>query len=301
MPVSAAIRLGSAALQALADDHGVDLLHIKGPAVDTSLLEVVSSTDPDTGVTVQRARPRPSIDADILVRPSHVTRMFEAMGEHGWQLAFRFEDGSAFEHASTWVREGLASADVHRSFPGIGADPQAAFEHLWSERGQVLIAGYPCQVPSLAAQRLILILHAVRGGQLASGDILRSWHDATDAQRAEVDALALTLKAEVALAAATGRLEAYRHRREYALWQVLSTGDRSRLRLWTARVRAQPDPISAVRTAVWLVAPKSGRLRQSLGREPTLREIATGWSNQLGVAGRELRAALRRTRPGRSR
>lgn len=284
MPMSAGIRLGSAALQALAEDHGVDLLHVKGPAVDTSLMALETTPDSVTGLDVTRRRPRPSVDVDVLVRPAHVERLFAAMREHGWVMAYRFEDGSAFEHASTWLREGLASADVHRSFPGVGLRAEAAFDRLWSDRHETLIAGYPCLVPSVATQRLILILHAVRGGDVAGGDIQRCWTAASPEQRAEVDALAAELRAEVALAAGTGRLEQHRKTREYDLWRVLSTGETSRAALWRARVRAQPNVFAAVRTAVWLVAPKPGRLRTALGHEPTLRELSGAWLSQLRAA-----------------
>lgn len=299
MPISAGIRLGSAALQVIADDHGIDLLHVKGPAVHESLLEVVTRTDPVTGDTASRPLPRPSVDVDILVRPCHIERLFAAMRAHGWEMAYRFQDGSAFEHASTWLRQGLSSADVHRAFPGIGIDATTAFDVLWSERSQVLVAGYPCPVPSVTAQRLILILHAVRGGDLAGGDIRRTWGAATPEQRDAVDALAARLRAQVALAAATGRLEQYKDAREYALWRVLSTGDPSRLALWWARVRAQPNLWAAVRTAVWLLVPKPGRLRRTLGREPTFRELVQAWRGQIRLAVRELGAVIRRRRSAR--
>lgn len=299
MPLSVGLRLGTAALQVIADDCGVDLLHIKGAAVDESLLELVADTDPDTGLILQRPQPRSSVDIDVLVRPSQVERLFAAMREHGWVMAYRFEDGSAFEHASTWLREGLASADVHRTFPGIGADPEAAFDRLWSDRSTLVIAGYPCQVPSLAAQRLILIVHAVRGGDLAGGDIRRAWGAATPDQRTAVDALAAQVHAEVALAAGTGRLEQHRGSREYPLWHMLSTGNTSRLALWSARVRAQPNLWAALRVAVWLVVPKPGRLRRSLGRDPNPGELARAWGQQAGLAWREFRTAIRRRRTGR--
>jgi len=297
MPVSAGIRLGSAALQVIADDHGVDLLHIKGPAVHDSLLARTTQTDAATGQVVSRPVPRPSVDVDILVRPSHLRRWFEAMRAHGWEMAYRFQDGSAFEHASTWVREGLASADVHRTFPGIGLNPEAAFDVLWRERTQTRVAGFPCMVPSLPAQRLILILHAVRGGDLTGGDIERAWGWATPQQRDAVDSLASELGADVALAAATGRLEDHRSSREYALWRALSAGDRSRPALWWARVRAQPTVAAATRTAVWLLVPKPGRLRRALGREPTVADLVQAWIRQTRVGLREFLAVVRRRRP----
>lgn len=274
MPVPVGVRLGSAALQALADDAGADILHIKGPAASAFLAVFEEEANATEGAPFI---PRPSVDVDLLVRPSHLRRLFAAMRAHGWEMAYRFEDGSAFEHASTWLRPGLAAADIHRRFPGIGAQEEAAFERFWRDRRQVRIAGYPCTVPSPAAQRLILILHAARGGELAGEDIERAWGAATFDQRAEIDSLATDLDASVALAAGTGRLDQHRASREYALWRALSTGEQSRLKLWCARVRAAPGLVNRVRTAVVLVAPKPGRLRHQLGREPRADEVAVAW------------------------
>lgn len=298
MPVSAGIQLGAAALQVLAEDHAVDLIHIKGPAVDDSLLEVGpgahTDTETDTGAAGGRPVPRSSVDVDVLVRPGHVERLFAAMRDNGWVLMYGFTDGSAFEHAATWMREGVAAADVHRAFPGIGAEPEAAFDRLFRDGHRMPLAGYPCTVPSVTAQRLILILHAVRGGDLAGSDIRRAWTEASQDERDQVDLLAADLGAQVALAAATGRLERYRGSREYALWRALSTGERSRRTLWWARVRAQPGLPAALRTAVRLVAPKSGRLRHSVGHEPTPREVAGAWAGQARLVLAELADGLRR-------
>ena len=126
---------------------------------------------------------------------------------------------SAFEHAATLVHPFLAPVDVHRQFPGMDANPTAAFERLWEERHAVPIAGLDCPVPSLTAQRLVLVLHATRAGQLQHSDIQRSWTFATDDERAAVRRLADELGAEVALAAGTGRLADYDGTRGYELWR----------------------------------------------------------------------------------
>lgn len=277
MPWHVGVRLAHACLQVLAEDHGVDLLHIKGPAVDHSLLQRRGDDDPGGDAPAGSAIPRPSVDADVLVRPGHVERLFAAMTQHGWQMAFDFADGSAFEHASTWSHPVFAHVDVHRQFPGIGIDPSAAFEALWAGRHQTPIAGLPCAVPDVTAQRLILILHAVRGGQLRSSDIDNTWTRATDEQRSQVEALASDLRAQVALAAATGRLADYRDSREHDLWQVLSTGDPSLTRLWLARVRAQPNPVAAIRMGAKLILPNRNRLAQQLGRQPKAGEMARAY------------------------
>ena len=295
MPPSVGIRFAHAALQVLADDHGIDLLHIKGPAVDDSLLEArepapgeVEGPD-DGGGTVSRN----SIDADVLVRPGHVDRLLDVMHRHGWTTKYRFEDGSAFEHAATLVHPVLAPVDVHRRFPGLGIDGETAFERLWTDRHRLAIAGVPCQVPSVTAQRLVLIVHAARGGDLDHPDIRRSWTAASDAEREAVQRLALDLGAEVALAAGTGRLDEYKGAPEYALWRALSTRERSPVRLWRARVKAAPTWPAAARTAVRLLVPNRHRMEASLGRPPTVRELSLAYLARATWGVRELWRTLR--------
>lgn len=292
MPWSVGIRFSHASLQVLAEDHAVDLLHIKGPAVDDSLLEAqAGAAAPGEPVgTVARA----SIDADVLVRPAHVARLVVAMHEHGWTTAYRFEDGSAFEHAATMTHPFLAPVDVHRRFPGISVDAEAAFERLWADRHSVFIAGLECPVPSVTAQRLVLIIHAARGGAGPDNpDIVRSWTDATAEERAAVRGLADELGAEVALAAGTGRLEEYRGARGYELWQALTTGEASLVRMWVARVKSEPTRRAALRTAVRLALPKPHRLEVTLGRPATAREIARAYWQRARRGGREVRELLR--------
>ncbi len=272
MPLDVGIRLTHASIQALAEDAGVEVLHIKGPGVHPALL----GRDED-----DRTAPRRSVDADVLVRPSHLAAFVAAMHAHGWSTKFDFEDGSAFEHAATMQHPNLALVDVHRSFPGIGGDPEDTFDRLWAERVETSIAGYPCPVPHLTAQRLILLVHAARMNSQNADDIRRAWTEATELERTTVEELARDLRAEVALAAATGNLDRFRSRREHALWSALSTGDSSRRRLWWARVRAEPSLAGSLRVAVKLVLPNSRRMTVWLGRPPTRRELARAYLERL--------------------
>ena len=234
---------------------------------------------------------RQSSDVDVLVRPSHVDRLLTVMRGHGWVTAYHFEDGSAFEHAATMTHAFLAPVDVHRSFPGIGG--QAAFERLWADRHTVTIAGLPCSVPSVTAQRLLLIVHAARGGALHHRDIRRSWGDATDDQRAAVQDLAVDLSAELALAAGTGRLDDYVGARGYELWQALSLGETSQVRMLVARVKAEPTRRAALRAAFRLALPKPHRMEMILGRPPTRREIVRAYSRRGRRGWYEVRVLLR--------
>lgn len=273
----------------MAEDHEVDLLHIKGPALDRSLQR--------SGPSIGRSA-RPSIDTDVLVRPSHVDRLTAALRANGWRRMYDFADGSAFEHAATWSRLDLANLDVHRYFPGIEAHPEHAFEVLWDERSIADIAGLACPVPSLDAQRLIVLIHAARGRSPRDRDDRdRAWYDLDDAERARIDELADRLSARVAVRAGTGRLDSVRGERTYPLWHHLTTGNGSLSSLWWARVRSAPSWRHSVRVGVRMVIPNRHRMETALGRPPTQRELLRAYRDQVSMAVRVVRD---RVRPGRS-
>lgn len=285
LPLAVSVQMAHAAIQVLAEDNQIDLLHIKGPAVDSRLLQQRQVEDPETLEVVWEPVPRDSLDADVLVRPVHVARLLRAMTTQGWSLKVPFEAGSAFEHAATLAHPFLGHVDLHREFPGIGLAPDKAFNVIWAERGQAQIAGVLCHVPSLAAQRLLLIVHAARGRIDNNGDVLRAWDAAGPPEQVAVRALAADLGADVALAAATGRLHEYSDSRQHDLWQALSTGETSLPRLWKARVRAAPNLAAALRIGIKLILPRAGRLAVQLGRKPTLREVGGLWIRHFRLLG----------------
>ena len=97
------------------------------------------------------------------------------MIKHGWSVVTRFETGSIFEHAASLWHTQLGYVDLHRRFPGVDLDAEAAFDVLWSERLERHIAHQPCPVPSTDGQRLILLLHAARGGGVRHPDAQLLW------------------------------------------------------------------------------------------------------------------------------
>ena len=75
IPLSVRLRFGHAAVQVLADEIGVDLLHIKGATVDPSLRPVE----------------RTGTDVDVIVRPAQVARLDRALRQLDWTLYSTFE------------------------------------------------------------------------------------------------------------------------------------------------------------------------------------------------------------------
>jgi Uncharacterised nucleotidyltransferase len=223
IPASVRIRMAHAAVQTLAAQHAVDLLHIKGVALD-----------PDLSFPG-----RSSADADVLCRPRHVERLLLAMRESGWSLLNTFTKSSAFEHSATLHHPTWGWLDLHRRYPGLGRDPATAFDTLWATRGVATIAGVPCAVPSPSDQAVLLLLHAARspGEHKARSDVEHVWSRATPQNREAILSSVDRLGAGLAFAVILGTLEEHREDPEYALWKIASAGG-TRLDEWRARVRA---------------------------------------------------------------
>ncbi|WP_226963694.1 nucleotidyltransferase family protein [Nostocoides sp. F2B08] len=220
LPRDVAVALSHAAVQAIADQERLTVLHIKGPIVDATLRASALARYGDDEPS--ETRRRHSIDADVLVAPSQARSLLDAMTRHGWTLAWDFDEGSLFAHAATMQHRYLAHVDVHRWFPGIEMEPELAFRTLTEGARRIDVAEYPCLVPSDDAHRLILLLHAARsGGGAGASDVTQLWTRSTSEQQEAVRRLAEDLDARVALAAAIDELDSVRHHRSYRLWRAL--------------------------------------------------------------------------------
>lgn len=252
------LQLGHAAVQAVADSVGAQVLHIKGNALDESL----------------RWEGREGTDVDILVRPDDVRALLAALRAQGWRRVIGFEDGSAFGHAATLAHDDWGYVDVHRWFPGLSVPAADAFDRLWSGRGVRTIAGCECAVPELPGQALLLILHAARSESRGRArlDVEVCWEQADEGARSAIRKLVEELGAEVAFAAAVGGLERFRGRRDYLLWKTVSRGG-TRFEEWWARAWAAGDLRQFLRTLGRAPFVNVPHLALLLGRHPTRTEI----------------------------
>lgn len=256
IPAEARLAFAHAVVQHLADERAVDVLHVKGIAIDRSL------------TTADRV----GHDADILVRPEQVDSFIEALTGHGWRVATTFRSGSPFEHATTLRHDIWASADLHRLFPGITAAPGDAFDRLWQDRHRIELGGLPCAVPSITAQTLLLVLNSARSATHGELDVETTWTGASIERRIDVERLVRELGAEVAFAAATGELDRFRDRRDYDLWRVTTRGG-TRFEEWWARVKAAPSIGAAARVALRAPLVNTDHMATMLGRPPTRPEV----------------------------
>lgn len=279
VPLDARVRLGHAAVQHLATQHDIDLLHIKGPAIDPALAH--------SG--------REATDVDVLVRPEHVERLLLAATEVGFRLVSRFRLGSPFEHAATLHHSVWGHLDVHRHFPGIGLPPDEAFERLWAARVERDIAGVACPTPSREAHSVLLVLHAARtvqGGK-ATADVEHVWHRADPTWREAVRAEAKALHAEVAFA--VGVDEVGVDGSDLRTWLAL-TRDKGRLAEWGARIRSAPDITSRARLLVMLPLVNTDHLAAQLGHRPTPTEVTSAFFGRVRHGAREATARRRNAR-----
>jgi hypothetical protein len=286
VPTQVRMQMAHAHVQWVAQGRQVRLLHIKGLALDERL----------------RWKGREGSDADILAPAGRAEELVDALQGAGWLVASTFRNGSAFEHAATLRHEEFGWADIHRGFPGLSGDPDETFDRLWADRGEREIGGFACAVPSLAAQTLVLLLHAARSpGGRAALDIETVWDGATSEMRTEVLTLVDHLQAHVGFAAAVGNLDAYRDHAEYPLWRVASRGG-TRVEEWRARVMAAPTWRAALALVVRAPLVNVQHLQMVLWRPPTRREIVVEFfARPVRGLTEELRALRLRRTTGRGR
>ena len=282
VPLGVRVQLAHAVLQHLAHGAGLDLLHLKGPAIHPAL---------------RADRPR-GTDADVLVRAGDEAVLLAELGRHGWSLHISAEAGSPFAHATTMTHPSFGYADVHRTFPGVTIDRDESFDLWWATAEAVDIAGIACAVPDLDHQRLLLTLNAARGGPHAGDDLELAWTSATDTERLRTRELARRFGAEVALAAAIGELDLHRDARDHDLWRVTSEGG-SRTGEWRARVRAEPALGRRIRVALRAPRVNLESLAVQLGHPPNRAEVSREYLRRVRRGLDEIFASTRR-RLGRS-
>lgn len=252
VPLAVRLTLGRAAVQVIADAAGARVLHIKGEAVDASL----------------RRRDHIGSDVDLLIDPGAVDAFDRALRGHGWRIYSSFVWGSPFGHGQTYFHPVWGYLDAHRFFPGIRVRPADAFESFFDSSYETGFGRVPCRVPSLLHQSVILVLNAARGGD----DLRDVWDEASPQRRREMQEAAKALGAQVAFAAATGRLEEHRGAPDYALWKVVTEGG-SRSAEWRARVRAAQSAGEALRILARAPLVNVEHLSHTLGRPATRGEV----------------------------
>jgi hypothetical protein len=173
--------------------NGVDALVLKGPSLTSWLYPP--------------GRGRSYLDSDLLVRPGH-----ESGAEHALEAAgfARRWDESALpdwwqEHGSDWLRaEDGVRVDLHRTLPGLGAEPHVVWAALAAGAVTIPVGGRDAPTLSLPGRALHVALHAVQHGEAwgkGRGDLERALAIADEATWQGAVELATELGGRDALAA----------------------------------------------------------------------------------------------------
>jgi CDP-glycerol glycerophosphotransferase (TagB/SpsB family) len=147
LTLSEAVALAHTLVHHVAQGAGVRILFIKGPAAVGQGLR----------------NPQTSADVDALVDPAGLEHLRTRLTELGWVDDHPYSTPTAADYSRThrhpsWPCE----LDLHVTFPGLYADRQAVFEHLWARRAGVEVAGKEVPCPDLHAHTLLLALNSLR-------------------------------------------------------------------------------------------------------------------------------------------
>ena len=282
IPLSARVHLSHAVVETIALDAGVDLLHIKGPALLPDL----------------RAQDRGSTDVDVLVAPGHLALFERALARHGWERRSDYASGSAFRHAANWFHDNWGYVDVHARWPGPRVGAEEVFAAFAAGEHRQDIAHVPCRVPNRIAQILILVLHAARshGYQRRHRARLEPHLAGGSRRRSRPGG---PLQARTAFAAGIGELDSVVGDPTAELWRYYSQEGGSRLGEWRARWRAAATLRERRDVVVSALVVNRDHLRMELGHVPSRREVAARQWQRVRVLSREVGGALRRSRPQR--
>ncbi len=148
LPLPDAVPLAHALASRVAERDGCKALFIKGHVAEAYELR----------------RHRVSSDVDVWLSPDDFECYLDALHSLGWtERQLRPAPRILALHSTTMIHESWpCDIDVHRAFPGMLAEPQDAFDHLWRHRSQVEVAGTMIPACDRMGTAVVTALHALR-------------------------------------------------------------------------------------------------------------------------------------------
>lgn len=147
LPLPDRVRLGHTAVDHIARNSGIRILHFKGPLAAELFPE----------------RPAGMGDVDIFVDPARAVELAVELERQGW-----ISEGAISyplsNHALvlTEVDSFHCTFDLHVRYPGIRISDEDAFELLWSSKMSATLCNRTLLVPSRSTHALLLLLESTR-------------------------------------------------------------------------------------------------------------------------------------------
>lgn len=232
------VLLGHALVARLADSFGIRVFFIKGPA----------------SVIQGLRRAKISADVDVIVAPSDLDVLMQALQSRGWRERPSDPDNITFPKHSVTLNhpEWPCCIDVHFRFPGMEKPASSCFETMWASTTDLQLAGQRLKVPTKVLGTLFLALHALRSPELPACRQELQYLAGVTWQESRSEAL-------LELATATGALAAVRPFLESLLPESISPAWPEPSQEWRNRVAAQAPGsarIIAIVQASWRDKPK---------------------------------------------
>ncbi|MBT2248073.1 nucleotidyltransferase family protein [Arthrobacter sp. BHU FT2] len=153
LSVSEGVLLGHALVARVAEDLGVRVFFIKGPA----------------SVQLGLRRPKISNDVDVFAAPDDLEVLLEGLRDRGWRERPVDPDRLLPTHSVTVDHpEWPCCVDIHFRFPGMESGAAECFEVMWAQTQELELAGHTLRVPLEPLGIVILALHALRTPHLAA-------------------------------------------------------------------------------------------------------------------------------------
>jgi hypothetical protein len=171
-------------VDATAREHAAAVETVAGTLrIDAATAEVLRALDAESIASlllkgpVTRAwlysdgTPRPYLDCDVLVQPDQIEAAGSVLAGLGFEQKLADEQLPDWwrTHETVWLRDSDGTCvELHRSVPGIGLEPSAAWQVLAAGADTIEVGGHTARTLDAPARALQLALHAAQHGRLPS-------------------------------------------------------------------------------------------------------------------------------------
>lgn len=244
------VLLCSALVQWVADQAGIRILHVKGPAAEELL-----------------GFARTWSDVDVWVDPRRYKDLLKSLEGVGFSVP-PVSPSVVWGHSVDLQpgRLGGARVDLHHRIPGMDRPAQGCFDRVWAERTHLNLAGRVCTTPNRVAHALLLGLHGARSPQGSPKwtEADTAWAALGEGELNKLIQLARAVGAEPTLGTRWAPFASHTSQGDRAYWAAVARGDTPAALVGRFR-RAAKRPRLALLLAMTLGRDFAVRVRGAVG------------------------------------